>query len=69
MVLNLSGYSFQLHSYCSLQDRLYRSIADTRVGVGYLYCLRYIIIVLIEPSVTVNTGDSPSEMTAERRTV
>lgn len=26
-------------------------------------------VVLIEPSVTVNTGDSPSEMTAERRSL
>lgn len=26
-------------------------------------------VVLIEPSTTVNTGDAPSEMTAERRTL
>ena len=26
-------------------------------------------VLLVEPSATVNTGDSPSELTAERRTV
>jgi mannose-6-phosphate isomerase-like protein (cupin superfamily) len=26
-------------------------------------------VLLIEPSTTVNTGDTPSELTAERRTV
>jgi hypothetical protein len=26
-------------------------------------------VVLVEPSVTVNTGDTPSELTAERRVV